>query len=268
MRVLGLQTDIVWEDRFANFSRIEAMLAAADAADAAGALLVFPELSTSGFTMNVAAVAEPTDGESSRFFSHLAIQRNCHVIAGIAGQDRESGLGANEAVCFSPRGDELARYRKMNPFPLAGEEKHYPGGKAPVVFQIGEWSVAPFICYDLRFPEPFREATALGAEILVVIANWPVVRVDHWTTLLRARAIENQAYVVGVNRCGSDPSLNYPGASLIVGPKGETLAQAGADATIVSADLDREALLEWRRDFPALSCLQSGGKNEHNPVFA
>ncbi len=99
----------------------------------------------------------------------------------------------------------------------------------------------------------------MGAELFVVIANWPVVREDHWLTLLRARAIENQAYVVGVNRCGSDPSLNYPGSSLIVGPKGETLAHAGAEPVLVRAELDRASLLDWRRDFPALSSARLSG---------
>jgi len=256
MMVFGFQTDIAWEDRFSNFSRIEAMLAGASPIPA-DSLLVFPELSTSGFTMNVDAVAEPKNGDSAAFFAGLARKHHFHVIAGIAGVGDSPGHGANEAVYFSPEGSELARYRKMNPFPVAEEEKHYPAGKAPVVFKIGDWTVAPLICYDLRFPEPFRQATAMGAEILVVIANWPIVRVDHWTTLLRARAIENQAYVIGVNRSGSDPNLQYPGSSLIAGPKGELLAQAGSEASIIRAQLDREALLQWRRDFPALSCLRS-----------
>lgn len=253
MTVVGLQTDIAWEERRENFSRIEDLLGETEVST--GSLLVFPELSTAGFTMNTAAVTEPRGGESEQFFSGLAKCHQSHVIAGIASQNENPALGANESVCFGPDGGEVARYRKRNPFPLANESNHYPGGSKAVVFEINGWKVAPLICYDLRFPEPFREATALGAELFVVIANWPVTRVDHWTTLLRARAIENLAYVVGVNRAGSDPHLSYPGASLIVGPKGEVLAQAGAEPCAIRADLDREALLQWRRDFPALSCL-------------
>jgi len=93
----------------------------------------------------------------------------------------------------------------------------------------------------------------MGAELIVVIANWPAVRVDHWTTLLRARAIENQAFVIGVNRAGFDPTLEYPGASIILGPQGEILAAADDSASVITAVLDREKLLKWRRDFPALS---------------
>lgn len=256
MRVFGFQTDIAWEDRSSNFSRIKA-LADEYGPIEADSLVVFPELSTSGFTMNVDAVAEPREGESAQFFSCFAKKHHCNVIAGLAAVGDEPGFGANEAVCFSPDGVEVARYRKMNPFVVAGEAEHYPAGKSPIVYQIGEWKVAPLICYDLRFPEPFRTATSMGAELLVVIANWPAVRIDHWTTLLRARAIENQAYVVGVNRAGSDPTLEYPGASIIVGPRGEIFAAADDSVSVLTATLDREELVNWRRDFPAIADLQS-----------
>jgi omega-amidase len=253
MTVVGLQTDIAWEDRKANFSKIEETLGATKVST--GSLLVFPELSTAGFTMNTSAVTETRGGESEQFFSDLAKRHQSHVIAGIASLNENPAFGANESVCFGPDGAEVARYRKRNPFPLANEADHYPAGNKAVVFEMYGWKVAPLICFDLRFPEPFREATALGAELFVVIANWPVTRVDHWTTLIRARAIENLAYVVGVNRAGSDPHLSYPGASLIVGPKGEILAQAGSEPCAIRAELDHDALLQWRRDFPALSCL-------------
>lgn len=252
MRVFGFQTDIAWEDRFANFSRIDA-LAHECGPIGADSLVVFPELSTSGFTMNVAAVAEPRGGDSAQFFSNFAKKHLCNVITGLATLGDEPGYGANEAACYSPDGSEAARYRKMNPFVVAGEENHYPAGTSPVVYQIGDWKVSPLICYDLRFPEPFRTAAAMGAELIVVIANWPAVRVDHWTTLLRARAIENQAFVIGVNRAGIDPTLEYPGASIILGPQGEILAAADDSASVITAVLDREKLLKWRRDFPALS---------------
>ncbi|MDH4409425.1 MAG: nitrilase-related carbon-nitrogen hydrolase [Verrucomicrobiales bacterium] len=253
MIVVGLQTDIAWEDRQSNFSRIDELIGATDLA--AGSLLVLPELSTAGFSMNTGAVAEARGGESEQFFASLAIRHRSHVIAGIASLNENPAFGANESVCFAPDGTEVARYRKRNPFPLANEADHYPAGNKAVVFEMNGWKVAPLICYDLRFPEPFREATALGAELFVVIANWPATRVDHWTTLLRARAIENLAYVVGVNRAGSDPHLSYPGASLIVDPKGEILAQAASEPCAFQTELDHDALLQWRRDFPALSCL-------------
>lgn len=261
MKILALQTDIAWEDRRTNFARIEALLADETAEDRAGCggdgqeLIVLPELATVGFSMNTAAVVEPRDGESARFFSDLARGRHSHLLAGLAAPGDRTGEGANEAVCFDPEGSEIGRYRKRRPFPLVREEAHYPAGVRPLVLGIGEWRVAPFICYDLRFPELFREAVTLGAEVLVVIANWPQTRIGHWTALLRARAIENLAYVVGVNRAGSDPDQCYPGASLVVGPQGEILAEAEAGPALLRAELDRESLLRWRRDFPALDGL-------------
>jgi predicted amidohydrolase len=120
------------------------------------------------------------------------------------------------------------------------------------VCAIEEFAVAPFICYDLRFPELFRAALDHGADLMVVIANWPIARVDHWTTLLKARAIENQCYVLGVNRCGHDPSFIYPGKSAVFDPQGRCLAEAGAAAEIISATLDANLVRDWRRAFPAL----------------
>ena len=112
--------------------------------------------------------------------------------------------------------------------------------------------MAPFVCYDLRFPEIFRSAVRRGAQVFVVIANWSVKREQHWVTLLQARAIENQACVVGVNRCGTDPKYAYSGHSMIIDAHGTVLAEVGNKETIISADIDLAALELWRKDFPAL----------------
>ncbi|HKG80277.1 MAG TPA: nitrilase-related carbon-nitrogen hydrolase, partial [Pyrinomonadaceae bacterium] len=116
-----------------------------------------------------------------------------------------------------------------------------------------EFTVSPFICYDLRFPEIFRAAVFQGAQLFVVIANWPASRVRHWITLLKARAIENQAYVMGVNRCGNDPKLSYSGHSMIIDPRGEVLADASEVEGVISAEIDAEALAQYRREFPFLN---------------
>ncbi len=251
MEIIGCQTDIAWEDREENFARIDALLR--DIEIAPGSLLVFPELCTAGFSMNVEAIAEPANGPSSVYFSNLASRLGSHVIAGIPGRDRSSGRGRNEAVCFSPQGDEKARYRKNRLFPLVEEGRHYEAGLSGVIVDCDGWKVAPLICYDLRFPELFRSSARVGVDVFVVIANWPAPREEHWVTLLRARAIENQAYVVGVNRCGSDPALAYSGASLIVGPTGEILARAGSGPEVLRVGLDRGVIDEWRVRFPALA---------------
>jgi len=128
----------------------------------------------------------------------------------------------------------------------------YEAGASVVTFPWQGFSVAPFVCYDLRFPEVFRRAVRRGAELLVVIANWPHAREAHWLALLAARAIENQAYVVGVNRAGSDPHARYGGRSQIIGPRGEILAAAGADEQLLGAEIERAPLIAYRSEFPAL----------------
>ena len=126
-----------------------------------------------------------------------------------------------------------------------------PGDRV-VTFRWHDVTVTPVICYDLRFPETFRTGVERGAELFVVIANWPGERHLHWTTLLRARAIETQAYVVGANRCGADPNTSYAGGSVIIDPWGNILADAGAGEAVINAELDHEAQVRYRATFPAL----------------
>jgi predicted amidohydrolase len=210
--------------------------------------------------MNVAGIAEgggsagdEEDRETERFLAETARTRGLYVLGGVVTRAPD-GRGRNEAVVFGPEGAQIARYQKMHPFSFGGETAHYASGRQPIVVEIGGWAAAPFVCYDLRFPEVFRSAVRSGgAQLFIVIANWPEAREAHWTALLAARAIENQAYVVGVNRCGRDPSHAYGGRSQIIGPRGEEIADAGRGEGIVQARLDRDALESWRRAFPALA---------------
>ena len=250
MHVVACQLDIAWEDKRANFARVRHMLAADPVPP--GSLVVLPEMFATGFSMNVARVAEPVRGETHDFLASLAAEWKSYVIGGIATQSAGE-LARNEAVAFDPAGNELARYCKQQPFTLGGERDHYAAGDRHVLFRCGEWLVSPFICYDLRFPELFRPAAGEGAQLLAVIANWPQARAAHWPALLHARAIENQAYVVGVNRTGNDPRLVYRGESLIVDPHGTTLAWAGNAEELLTANLDLKDLVDYRRKFPALS---------------
>lgn len=252
--IFCFQSSTVWENPHSNFDLLEAVVKSADPGP--GSLLVFPELSTVGFSMDTKKVAESIDGPSIEFFSKLAAERACHVISGIPFMS-DAGRISNSAFCFAPDGSVAGRYDKMRPFPLVDEGGFYSAGTATTVVDCDGWKVAPFVCYDLRFPELFRNAVVKGGEVLVVIANWPSKRVEHWTTLLRARAIENQAYVVGVNRCGSDPNFSYPGASAIVDPMGEIVALAGDATETIQAPLERSVLDGWRKEFPALEDAQS-----------
>ena len=239
--------DIAWEDKKANFARVEELVAAANPEQ--GSLIVLPEMFATGFSMNVEAIHEKEGGPIEEFARNLAKKRRSTVVAGVVTRAQK---GANQAVVFSPEGKLLTRYTKIHPFSLGGELEHYDRGSLLAEFEWNGLKVAPFICYDLRFPEVFRAATAAGAEMLVVIANWPSKREQHWVTLLQARAIENLAYVVGVNRAGKDPKHVYPGRSLIVNPHGIIEVDAGAGEMVISATIDPGAVLGWREQFPAL----------------
>jgi predicted amidohydrolase len=254
VKACGVQLDIAWEDKPANFARVEALLRAA--APTPGSLIVLPEMFATGFSMNVAAIAEEPGGRTGRFLSDLARATGCVVLAGVVTKGA-SGRGRNEAVACAPDGAELGRFCKLHPFTLGGEADHYERGAGPVLFPWGGFNVAPFVCYDLRFPEVFRIAATRGANLFVVIASWPVTRVNHWIKLLQARAIENLAWVIGVNRAGVDPRYTYPGRSLVVNPQGEIVADAGNREGVIQTELDPAFLENFRRDFPALADLRS-----------
>ena len=247
MRLTGLQLDIAWEAKERNRTRVEEILSGAPACD----VLVLPEMFSTGFTMSAAAAAEPTGGTTERWLSSLARDNACAVIGG-NGREAQDGVCFNESLTFASDGALACRYQKIHPFSLGGEDKHYAAGTEVKTFALDEAVVAPFVCYDLRFPEAFRLASAVGANLIVVIANWPAKRIQHWVTLLQARAIENLAYVIGVNRTGSDPQLEYNGRSVIVDYMGEIIADAGSDEGLVIADLNFEELNRWRDGFPAL----------------
>jgi len=232
MRIALVETDPAWEAPEANRERMAAALPAAPAD-----LAVFPEMAFTGFSM-----AAVPDRDAEPFLIELARSRGTALIAGHVGTGPR-----NVAVAVAADGTVLARYAKLHPFSYAGEERHYRRGDALPVFALGAARVAMLICYDLRFPEAFREAALRGANLFVVPANWPARRVDHWRTLLRARAIENQAFVVGVNRIGRDPNETYESSSLAIGPRGEVIHQGPGIVEIDPADADR-----WRTEFPAL----------------
>jgi len=249
VQVIGCQFDIAWEDKQANFDQVRALLRNANVET--GSLIVLPEMFATGFSMNVAKIAEPPQGPTQQFLSQLAQDTRAYIVGGVATTNGD-GRGRNEALVIDPSGQEILRYCKLHPFSLGGEDKHFARGEATCSFTWGHFHVAPFVCYDLRFPEIFRHQAWFGAQLFVVIANWPAARDMHWQTLLRARAIENQAYVIGVNRVGSDPKLTYLGHSLILDPHGATLAAGGEDAQLIEANLQIEPLLKYREQFPAL----------------
>jgi len=248
MNALCIQLDIVWSDPQANRQALADLLSSADIEP--GDLVVLPEMFSTGFSMDPTALAESPDGPTAIFLAETASKFDVYLLGGLA--TRHGETFRNEAVLFSPEGSVLGRYWKMHPFSPSEEGMHYTPGDEAVVIPLGEFQLAPAICYDLRFPELFRSATAGGADLIAVIANWPATRANHWACLLRARAIENQAYVVGVNRCGADPNHTYAGGSVIIDPRGNILAWADDYQCVIGAPLDHDSLNCWRKEFPAL----------------
>ena len=264
MKVYCIQPDIAWHDAAANRERLGRMIV--EAAPAAGSLVVLPEMFASGFTGDVSAATDSPNDESAAWCAALAAQFGCTIVAGLV-TTADDGRGRNQAAVFGP-GGEMGRYTKIHPFSHGGEARQYAPGDRIRVFQLddtggmdGEGAipvrVAPLVCYDLRFPETFRQAAVEGVDVFVVIASWPSAREHHWHALLRARAIENQAFVVGVNRTGSDPHVAYSGGTRVFDYDGHPLVSMDELPAVSSTTLDLEALRQYRRKLPFLSDLRT-----------
>jgi omega-amidase len=250
MKVHAAQLDQVWEDKEANYEKATRLVA--DAGVSPGDLIVLPETFPTCFSMNVPLTTADEPGKTEAFLANLARQHEAWVTSGMTIPSDSDPKGRNVSVTFSPEGQKVGFYAKTHPAAIYGEHESYDAGDEVITFPLGGFTACPFICYDLRFPEIFRIGTQKGANLFTVIANWPALRIEHWVTLLRARAIENLAYVVGVNRTGNDPALEYCGRTIVVDPHGEILVDAGDAETVISAELDLGALEEWRKQFPVL----------------
>jgi predicted amidohydrolase len=244
VKVALVQLDLAWEDPAENHRRAERRLN--EAAAAGARLAVLPELFSCGFTMDTAKCAEPEGGPTETFLRDVAAGLGMHVIAGVPLLPGPR----NCAVWVSPAG-EVRRYAKIHPFSFGEETKHYVAGDAIERWTVEGLRVTPFVCYDLRFPEPFRLAAA-DTDAFVVIGNWPARRAQHWRTLLRARAIENQAYALGVNRVGEGGGLVYEGHTAACDPLGETIVEAAVQEQVLVCDVAPDAVARWRETFPAL----------------
>jgi predicted amidohydrolase len=249
MRVAAIQHDIVWNDREANFAHLAPMIAAS--AGAGARLVLLSETFSTGFAVDNPDLGEPTDGPSASF---LAAQARAHGMW-VAGSCPEIPVDAaaddqrphNSFVVASPDGT-LQRYRKIHPFSFGGEDKHFRAGDQLVTIDIEGLRVSLFVCYDLRFADEFWQL-ARDTDVYLVPANWPEARRSHWMALLQARAIENQAYVIGCNRVGEGGGLRYSGDSRIVDPLGELLATASQGESILLADIDAATVTSVRDRF-------------------
>jgi predicted amidohydrolase len=242
VRIAAVQHDIVWEDRDANFTRLAPQVARA--AGAGAELVLLTETFSTGFSMTP-GIGEPEGGPSSQFLAGQAAEHGVWVGGTCPEVADGETLPYNSFVLAGPDGT-THRYRKLHPFTHAGEHERFRAGEKPVTVEIGGLRVTPFICYDLRFANVFWQA-AERTDVYLVPANWPSPRRLHWQTLLQARAIENQAYVVGCNRVGTaGDGTPHVGDSRIVSPMGELLATAAGVETIVLADVDADEVAATR----------------------
>ena len=234
MRFGVVQHDIVWEDRAANFARLAPLVARAAGAGAEFVLL--SETFSTGFSMTP-GIGEPEGGPSAQFLQAQAAEHDIWVAGSCPEVAPDGDLPYNSFVLAGPDGT-VHRYRKLHPFTHGGEHERFRAGEKPVTVEVGGLRVTPFVCYDLRFADVFWHA-ALDTDVYLVTANWPAARRLHWQTLLQARAIENQAYVVGCNRVGTaGDGTGHAGDSRIVSPMGELLATAAGVETVLVADVD------------------------------
>ena len=252
MRVTVVQHDIEWEDAEATHARLEAQVSAA--AGTGADLIVLTEMFATGFSMRPERIAQPEGGASEKWLIEQATRHGSWLIGSVAQFAPDSGRPRNVALVVDPSG-AVKRYAKIHPFSYTGEHEHYDAGTDFLTVDIGGLRVSVFICYDLRFADEFW-AIAQNTDCYVVVANWPEARRLHWRTLLSARAIENQAYVVGANRVGAagrtDP-VNHVGDSTIIDPLGEVLASAAGGESLVIADITAEHVAQVRARFPFLA---------------
>ena len=253
MKVALVQHDIVWEDAAATREHVRPMIAKA-AADGAR-VIVLAEMFATGFSMQPERIAEDEGGPSEQFLVEQAAEHDAYLIASLAQRGTDGGY-RNNAIVAAPDG-RVQRYAKIHPFGFAGEDKHYTAGDRFLTVDIDSLRMSVFVCYDLRFADEFW-ALADRTDVYVVVANWPEPRREHWQVLLRARAIENQAYVIGVNRVGAVKDLMHVGDSAVIDPLGRVIAQSPPGESVVTADIDTATVSHTRSTLPFLRDRRAG----------
>jgi len=246
LRVAVVQHDIVWESRNATLELLDHRVSAAAAGGAR--LVVLSEMFAVGFSMRTDLTAEQEDGPTSAWLLEQARQHDLWICGTVPLRVPDETLPFNTSVLASPDG-AVYRYRKIHPFTYGGEREVFAAGQDVLTVDVDGMRVTPFVCYDLRFADVFWEA-APTTDLYVVAANWPVARRRHWSALLVARAIENQAFVVGCNRVGTGGKLTYGGDSAVISPMGDVLAAAAEVETTLLVDVASERVVEVRERFP------------------
>ncbi|WP_313528888.1 nitrilase-related carbon-nitrogen hydrolase [Anaerotignum sp.] len=246
MRIGLAQLDMGFENKALAKKLCEEMICSA--ANQQVDLLIFPEMTLTGFTMKTNELAEHfEDSETIDFFKKNAQLHKLAICFGLPIVKFDKA--ENHCIIISAEGKILVDYTKIHPFSFGTEADYYTGGDTLTSCTINGVVTTPFICYDLRFPEIFQ-ASSEKSLLLIVIANWPRPRREHWITLLKARAIENQAFVVGVNRAGTGGGLDYAGDSMAVSPLGDVLAHSDEGHSLTVVNISPEDAQKYRNNFP------------------
>lgn len=244
MKITIVQPDIAWEDKHVNMENLEKLL---DFPPGVTDLVILPEMFTTGFSMQSHELAEESDSLTYGWLLKMAELKKAAFCGSYIMKEKE--LYYNRFVLCTPEGERIS-YDKSHLFSITGEDKHFTPGHQRIIINYAGFRINPIICYDLRFPVWIRNRN--DYDLLICVANWPESRREVWNTLLKARAIENQCYVAGVNRIGSDqPGNNYSGDSVILDAKGRTMAEMGKYREgYVTADISLQNLEKFRNAFP------------------
>lgn len=247
MKIVTISLDQIWEDKKANMNQITNLMniACQNHPD----IVVFPEMTLTGFTMNSRDYAEyPENSETISFFSKLATDYSVTIIFGVILNTKEKPT--NNLVVLSRKGELLSRYEKIHPFSYSGEDNNYSKGNSIAQFEIDGINCSATICYDLRFPELYQ-ILSVKSEIIFNIANWPERRVKDWSLLLHTRALENQCFIVGVNRTGIDgKGFQYIKSSAVIDPRGNDMMCTQINNVIDEYSINITDLEEYRKEFP------------------
>ncbi len=247
IRISVFQPDTVWEKPEDNRAKIDELLQEIpEKTD----LVFLPEMFTTGFSMNVSVLAESMDGETVKWMKRRCKELNLALCGSLI--IRENDDYFNRLIFVEP-GDEIHFYNKRHLFTMGNEVRHFQKGTERLIVTYMGWRICPLICYDLRFPVWSRNRDEY--DILFYSANWPQARTEVWNTLLKARAIENQAWVVGANRVGMDGNhILYSGNSQLIDPMGNSIESSkNPDESIISAEFSYSELLKFKSDFPVLN---------------
>lgn len=240
-----VQYDITWEDKYVNRRKIENLIQQIESTD----MIVLPEMFSTGFSMNVESMAEPMDGQTVVWLKKIAKEKDVVICGSIIIQENNQYF--NRLLFVEPDG-KINSYDKRHLFTMGNEQKYYTPGEKQLIVEFKGFRILPLVCYDLRFPVWSRNRG--NFDLMIYVANWPAPRQKAWKTLLRARAIENQSYLVAVNRTGTDVNgIVYVGGSYTIDAKGKIIQQLSKNEEgIITEKYSLESLQRFRKHFPVL----------------